>query len=182
MCCLGMLCQDQTPNLLSQKRPKCNAVDVQLGFAAKPPVHPGWGTALVNLNDICFGSIIYLSPVAFPGLPDLHNLLPSVRCLPACGSCLPLTPALPGCPMCHQPQCKQPGTCSDPAQVLALLQTWPHPGESGSTVAASAPIPLHPCPSESTTAIPTLTSLHLSCLCVMPTVSGSVSGSGEAKH
>lgn len=103
--------------------------------------------------------------VAFPGLPYSHHLLPSLWWL--------LPPPYSSLARWSHVA---------PTLHLALLQTWDHPGGSSSTVAASAPTPLHPCPSESTTAIPTLTALHLSRLCAMPTIPGSVSGSGEAEH
>lgn len=47
-----------------------------LFFAAKLLMFPGWGTALVEPNDINFGQIIYLSPAACPGLNFKRSLLP----------------------------------------------------------------------------------------------------------
>lgn len=133
-----------------------------------------WFTYIIFVLDQLFISVL---------LPSLGCLTSTTCCLPS-GSFQPVDAASPLLQPCQAVPCAtNPGANSQaPALPLALLQTWHHPGESGSIVAASASTPLHPCPSESTTAILTLTSLHLSCLCVMPTVSGSVSGSGEAKH
>lgn len=140
-----------------------------------------WSTQMILVLDQFFISVLLLS---------LSCLTPTTCCLPSGGfqSVDAASPLLQPCqvvPCATNPSANRqvpaltlPRCC----QHLALLQTWHHSGQSSSTTAAFAPTPLHPCPSESTTAIPTLTSLHLSCLCVMPTIPGNVSGSGKAEH
>lgn len=98
-------------------------------------------------------------------------LLPSLGCLTSTTCCLPsggfqsVGAASPLLQPCQAVPCATNSSANTqvPAltQHLAQLQTWHHPGESSSTLAAPAPTPLHPCPSESTTAIPTLTSIFL---------------------
>lgn len=140
-----------------------------------------WLIQLILILDQLFISILS----SFLGCPS-----PTTCCLPSSGF-QPVDAASPFLQPCQAVPCAtNPSTNSrGPAltlprccQHLALLQTWHHPGESGTTVAGSAHAALLPCRSESTTAIPTLTSLHLSCLCIMPTAPGSVTDSREAEH
>lgn len=137
-----------------------------------------WSTQMILFLDQLFISVL---------LPSLGCVTPTTCCLPSGGfqpvnAACPLLQPCQAVPCATNPRANSQGpalTLSRCCPHLALLQTWHHPGESGSTVAGSAPTSLHPCPSERITAISALTSLHLSYLCVIP---GSVPGSGEAEH